>query len=379
MKLLLLLLPLTWSGTSSAADGGPELFRVSVKEGSDVVLPCSLSNTDLEALLFDWKKDRHKEVFLYDAGPQYSHGRSGQDQQFRGRVSHFPTELKQGNASILITNTRVADSGNYSCGFPRLQPERQIFYIQLLVGVSPKPSVSTVDETKDWALLQCEIQGAFPQPSVVWQDADGNVLPSRDPEVTERDGRFYIILQTTVTKTGRYRCVATQEEFNHQTHAETYLHLSGAASKPSVTILKETKSWALLQCEVLGASPRPAVVWKDAAGNEVPSEDAEVTERGGSYDTVLQATVTRSDRYRCEASQEQHRSQAHIYVHISEFPIGLTVTAAVLGALVVGGVVLHIVLLHKGYRFKKGSHSAVSHSLNSLQLPDQQLKEALTE
>uniref|UniRef100_A0A672GEJ0 Ig-like domain-containing protein n=1 Tax=Salarias fasciatus TaxID=181472 RepID=A0A672GEJ0_SALFA len=138
---------------SGVSPPGPELFRVSVKEGSDVVLPCSLSNTDLEALLFDWKKDRHKEVFLYDAGPQYSHGRSGQDQQFRGRVSHFPTELKHGNASILITNTRVADSGNYSCGFPRLQPERQIFYIQLLVGESIENITVTLLNVFSFCLL----------------------------------------------------------------------------------------------------------------------------------------------------------------------------------------------------------------------------------
>lgn len=102
-----------------------------VKEGSDVILPCSIG-VDLESKLFDWKKDGEKEVFLYDAGDSYSSGRAGQDVLFRGRVSHFKDELKHGNASILIHNTKVADSGDYTCAFPRLQS--QIFHIQLLVG-----------------------------------------------------------------------------------------------------------------------------------------------------------------------------------------------------------------------------------------------------
>uniref|UniRef100_A0A8D0AGD1 Ig-like domain-containing protein n=1 Tax=Sander lucioperca TaxID=283035 RepID=A0A8D0AGD1_SANLU len=38
-----------------------------------------------------------KDVFLYDKGE-----RPDQSEQFKGRVSHFPDKLKQGNASITI-------------------------------------------------------------------------------------------------------------------------------------------------------------------------------------------------------------------------------------------------------------------------------------
>ena len=103
-----------------------------VKEGSDVVLRCSI-DINVESKLFDWKKDGQKEVFMYDAGVHYNNGRTGQDEQFRGRVSHFKDELKHGNASIKIRNTKVADSGDYSCDFPRLQPRKR-FNIKLVVG-----------------------------------------------------------------------------------------------------------------------------------------------------------------------------------------------------------------------------------------------------
>ena len=108
--------------------------HVAVEEGGDAILPCSLSTKEnIEKMVFDWKKDGQKEVFFYDKGNHYNKGRAGQDEQFKGRVSHFKDELKSGNASIIIKHTTVADSGDYTCEFPQLQP-RQIFHIKLHVG-----------------------------------------------------------------------------------------------------------------------------------------------------------------------------------------------------------------------------------------------------
>ncbi len=144
---------------------GPEVIKV--KEGSDATLPCSLSTKEnITSKLFDWKKDGQKEVFLYDAGIHYNNGRSGQDEQFKGRVSHFPDELKYGNASIIIRNMKVADSGNYICIFPRLQPERKIFHIKLDVG---ECFYKTVIKMPTY-LLRCNIQNthlAQPIPHLV--------------------------------------------------------------------------------------------------------------------------------------------------------------------------------------------------------------------
>ena len=112
----------------------PEPNVIKVEEGSDVILPCSLSSKEsIEFKLFDWKKDDQKQVFFYDAGRHSNKGHTGQDKQFFRRVSHFENELKSGNASIIIRNTTVADSGDYTCEFPQLQP-RQIFHIKLHVG-----------------------------------------------------------------------------------------------------------------------------------------------------------------------------------------------------------------------------------------------------
>uniref|UniRef100_A0A3Q3S2W1 Ig-like domain-containing protein n=1 Tax=Mastacembelus armatus TaxID=205130 RepID=A0A3Q3S2W1_9TELE len=113
---------------------GPDVIKMVVKEGDDAILSCSLSpRENIVQKLFDWKRDGQKEVFLYDAGVHYNNGRTGQDEQFRGRVSHFPDQLQFGDASIVIRNTKVTDSGNYTCDFPRPQPIRRGL-IELVVG-----------------------------------------------------------------------------------------------------------------------------------------------------------------------------------------------------------------------------------------------------
>uniref|UniRef100_A0A671UL58 Ig-like domain-containing protein n=1 Tax=Sparus aurata TaxID=8175 RepID=A0A671UL58_SPAAU len=207
--------------------------KVFVKEHDDAVLPCSLSTGEnLVGMLFDWRKngqkDGQKEVFLYDAGNHYNNGRQGQDKQFKGRVSHFQGQLMNGDASIRIQNTKMADSGIYSCDFPKLQP-RQTFSIELVVGTCPEPYIKTLNDTKDGLLLQCEVRGASLEPKIRWQDSAGNILLSEE-KVSERGGLYYVTLKTAVTKTDHYRCVVTQEDIGHRIDAETFVPFYGEIS-----------------------------------------------------------------------------------------------------------------------------------------------------
>lgn len=100
-------------------------------EGSDVILPCSLSSEqNLEGGIFSWKKDA-SEVFLYDAGHHVNNADMGQDERFKGRVSHFADQLKLGNASIMIHKVTLADRGTYTCSFPHLGSSHSV---ELVVG-----------------------------------------------------------------------------------------------------------------------------------------------------------------------------------------------------------------------------------------------------
>ena len=101
-----------------------------MEEDRDAVLPCLISTKeDITGKAFEWRKDGQK-VYLYDSG---SADLRGQDEQFNGRVSHFQDQLKNGDASIKILNTKMADSGNFSCDFPGFELG-QTSIIELLVG-----------------------------------------------------------------------------------------------------------------------------------------------------------------------------------------------------------------------------------------------------
>ncbi|KAM9361378.1 uncharacterized protein ABDE67_022437 [Symphorus nematophorus] len=287
-----------------------------------------------------------------------------------------PQVTERGGSYDIVLQTTVTKTDHYSCVVTQeeichqAKAETHVFISgpKLPVpggprgnqGAPGKPSVRTLDQTEDWALLQCEVRDASPEPKVEWQDRAGNKLPAEEPQVTERGGSYDIVLQTTVTKTDRFSCVVTQEEINHQTKAETFVFISvcilrdrskenipGAAGKPSVRTLDQTEDSALLQCEVLGVSPEPKVEWQDRAGNKLPAEEPQVTERGGSYDIVLQTTVTKTDHYSCVVTQEEicHQAKAETHVFISGPSTGW-IFAAVLGPLIIVGVLA--VLYKKG-------------------------------
>ncbi|XP_074535937.1 V-set domain-containing T-cell activation inhibitor 1-like isoform X2 [Halichoeres trimaculatus] len=222
-------------GTLHALENG-ELV-VTVKEDSDAVLPCAPSSREnLDSKLFDWKKDVDVEVFIYHAYRTYGNGFTGQNEQFVGRVSHFPDHLKNGNASIKITKTKVSDSGTYTCEFPHFQP-RQIFSTRLVVVASSKPYIEMLNQTQDWALLQCEVRGVFPEPKLMWKDSAGNILPAEESERYLEGNKYYITLKTNVTRTDQYSCIVRQEELKHEIPAKIFLLINGKPEKEAESSL----------------------------------------------------------------------------------------------------------------------------------------------
>nr|XP_043879941.1 butyrophilin subfamily 2 member A2-like isoform X3 [Solea senegalensis] len=331
MELLLVLLFVCFVSTT-ADESAPAVINMVVREGDDAVLSCSFGSRSTELELFDWKKDGQKEVFMYDRGTHYNNNPTNQDPDFRGRVFHFAQQLDVGNASVVIRPTKVTDSGSYTCDFPFHQPSRRS-HIVLVVdpvlknrpdisGASPEPIVKILAETDKGVQVHCAVKGAFPKPVVQWKDRAGNIVPAEEPQVSERRGSYDVILQTTVTKTDYYQCVATQKEIKHRVYTETLVlvPVPGASPEPIVKILAETDKGVQVHCAVKGAFPKPVVQWKDRAGNIVPAEEPQVSERRGSYDVILQTTVTKTDYYQCVATQKEieHRvyTETLVPVHV---------------------------------------------------------------
>lgn len=109
----------------------------------------------------------------------------------------------------------------------------------MFTGAAPEPYVTSIKETKDWTQLQCSVRGAFPEPSLKWLNSSGNILHAENSQITEKGGRYDVILKTTVTKTDTYSCVATQQKINHQTEADIDVYIGGKLLFCSIFILAD--------------------------------------------------------------------------------------------------------------------------------------------
>ncbi|XP_058487588.1 V-set domain-containing T-cell activation inhibitor 1-like [Solea solea] len=203
--------------------------RMYVKEGEDAVLHCS-SVESLENTVVDWMNQDKKEVCLYKRGQHCDDSQAYQDEQYKGRVSLFYDKLKNGNASLILNDTRIEDTGNYTCILPHLSSGSQSSTIELFVervyknrfglkeGAVHVPYLKIVKESEAGVVLQCVVRGSSSKPSVEWQTCEGTSLNSEEPLVSETRGRYDTTLLVTVneTKTNCFRCVVKQEDIYHR-------------------------------------------------------------------------------------------------------------------------------------------------------------------
>ena len=99
--------------------------------------------------------------------------------------------------------------------------------LTVFTGTSPIPRIWTVNGTNNRQLLQCDVDGAFPKPTVVLLDSSGGRVDSVETKSVIEDNRFYVTVQANVTKTDTYSCVATQEEIYHQIHDDIHVYVQG--------------------------------------------------------------------------------------------------------------------------------------------------------
>ncbi|XP_030266644.1 butyrophilin subfamily 3 member A3-like isoform X2 [Sparus aurata] len=330
-----------------------DAVRVVVKEGSDAVLPCLISTeVNLAGKLFVWRKDDQKEVFLYDGNIHYNYGRTGRDEQFKGRVSHFQDQLQNGNASIKITRTKMDDSGNYSCDFPRLQSQTSIIELVVAVRVLVKEGsdavlpcwisteVNLAGEVFAWRKDdQKEVLIHYPHSRTV-QDLDFQGRVSHFQDQLQNGDASIKITRTKMADSGIYSCIFPDLQPRQTFYIELVV---GAASKPSVTTI-QTDDGTVLQCEVLDASPKPKVEWMDSSGNKLPVKDLKETKRGDSYDIVLRAAVIKTDTFRCVVTQKEInlQTEAETYATFNGSNTGAIVVVCVVVTIVAGVVLLAV-------------------------------------
>ncbi|XP_033970203.1 butyrophilin subfamily 3 member A3-like [Trematomus bernacchii] len=192
--------------------------------GDDIILPCYLEPAvNAAGLTLEWTRP--------DMDPRFVHVmRSGHElvdkkhQLFKGRTSMFTDELKNGNISMKLSNLQHSDQGKYRCFIPALG--RQAF-VQLVFASGPASppliSLSGLDGQSGGVVLQCESAGWYPEPEVLWLDAEGKLLSAGPPEtVRGPDDLYTVSSRVTVEKrpSSSFTCRVQHHNTNHttQTH-----------------------------------------------------------------------------------------------------------------------------------------------------------------
>ncbi|KAG7234417.1 hypothetical protein INR49_001227, partial [Caranx melampygus] len=149
---------------------------------------------------------------------------SDQNQAFKGRTSLSGDNLKKGDASLKLSRVKLADKGT-CCLLTCHQ-------------------FSRADRDKGSVVLQCESKGWYPEPELLWLDAEGELL-SAGPTQTVRgpDDLYTVSSRVTVEKrhSNSFTC-RVQQKTIHQSR-DTQIHVPDdffkvqSSSAPVITAL----------------------------------------------------------------------------------------------------------------------------------------------
>ncbi|XP_076019348.1 butyrophilin subfamily 3 member A2-like [Genypterus blacodes] len=201
---------------------GPQ--KIVAMLGDDVILPCHLEPVvDAVSMTLEWARPDLTPRFVFvwlnrqemwDKHPSY-----------KGRTSVSIDELRQGNISLRLSNVTLSDEGKYRCFVPMLDTQTNI---ELVIAAASSPVISLlgIDPNSRTGMLECESAGWYPEPEVLWLDAEGNII-SAGPTETLRgpDGLYTVRSSVTVINkhANTFTCKLRQNKTNQA--RETQIHI----------------------------------------------------------------------------------------------------------------------------------------------------------
>ncbi|XP_064029156.1 cytotoxic and regulatory T-cell molecule [Pogoniulus pusillus] len=146
---------------------------VTLKEGEDLSLNCTLSSNDSSAL--QWLNPHGFVIFL-------NNQRALRDQRYK-LIHHSADEL-----SIQLSNITVQDEGVYKCfcyGSPFKSKNKTVE----VLAAPPPPVLEVSQDSERIITLSCYTQGCKPQPHITWLLDNGIELPGDTKHKSEADGK----------------------------------------------------------------------------------------------------------------------------------------------------------------------------------------------
>ncbi|TDH13199.1 hypothetical protein EPR50_G00055570 [Perca flavescens] len=190
--------------------------------GEDIILPCHLEPAmNAFDITVEWARSDldPRFVLVWRDGVELE---SKKHPSYRGRTSLFTEELKHGNVSLKLSKVKISDEGTYRCLIP--VPARTST-VQLVVGAVSPPVIQS-SKNLSAVVLQCESEGWYPEPEVLWLDGEGNLLPAGPTETLRGpEGLYTVSSRVAVEKRhgNSFTCRVHQQHIN-QTR-ETHVHV----------------------------------------------------------------------------------------------------------------------------------------------------------
>ncbi|XP_026225303.1 butyrophilin subfamily 2 member A2-like isoform X2 [Anabas testudineus] len=179
--------------------------------GDDIILPLHLQNAeDVSDVTVEWARPeldprfvhvrRDNVEFLIDQNPLYM-----------GRTSVNKNKAKCGDVSLKLSKVKLSDAGIYRCFIPDLHIDSTV---QLVVGAVSSPATQISIDNNG---VVCKSKGWYPDPELLWLDAEGKIL-SAGPTETVRgpDDLYTVSSRVTVEKrhSNNITCRVQQRKIN---------------------------------------------------------------------------------------------------------------------------------------------------------------------
>ncbi|KAG7215180.1 hypothetical protein INR49_006927, partial [Caranx melampygus] len=119
-----------------------------------------------------------------------------------------------------IFKVKVSDEGKYRCHIASVQEEASVHLI-----VVSSPVVQLAASNRGSMVLQCESKGWYPEPELLWLDAEGKLL-SAGPTQTVRgpDDLYTVSSRVTVEKrhSNNFTCRVQQKNINQTRYSDSH-------------------------------------------------------------------------------------------------------------------------------------------------------------
>ncbi|XP_059571006.1 butyrophilin subfamily 1 member A1, partial [Alligator mississippiensis] len=144
--------------------------------GEEIILPCHLSpSMSAENMEVRWFRSEFRNyVHLYRDGRD-DFGR--QMPEYKRRIAFWKDGLTHGNVSLRILNIRPSDEGQYHCLVDDgINDEEAVIELKV-AALGSNPIISVEDYQKGGIRVTCRSAEWYPEPQVLWRNAQGYHIP----------------------------------------------------------------------------------------------------------------------------------------------------------------------------------------------------------